>query len=1527
NRTSPAGGLSEAAPRLAANGQTSNLTAAEYARATSPEFKARYGDWEALAKQRQFEALIDEALSGKDTRGKIILRKVTPEERAEILRQRGPDVAGLSHEITAEELRHAFNTHGQSDEASRQPNQRPLTRADLTMIPAVIDAPDEITVQPRGSNRTSIIYGRDFGNGKIEYVERVFETSQKNKPRLTTRSVWVRRATTGVKSSPTRVSTPYRNSNLPFANGRVNPDSIKIPLDKNGEPVMSQVTADADQSRPNAARPNGGTPLFAAAPYNPVKGLSDAEPTRFANATVVPPALFAAAPERRSSAEVGERWLNVARNPDSRRFGDLADREIFDTATGEVEVGKAKDIRTILREIDEEIADETIIRRETIEEDIDNPDENGKPGTTEVISFYNKSNPTSRIRVNNPDSHFVSVNSYYNEGRTATPIYQAIYAWAHNNGKVVVPDHTTTPDGLFRRNSQMLNSALRFGTTDHMRPNPETGLDWRRGEHAHNIGEMAKREAQFVSELFNGLFDGWRYDANRDTFYDDSGTAIQPAQIKARITGAIHARYPESIRWPKAGEATVRRALASREFQAMASSQSVREHATPLERPGVPESVRPPVPGAIPQGLDGRESQNTQSGLGGIEEHDSRGGLNEALYAASPERSDSNPLPSAHNLTEGVDEAELRRLLTASGGQQQGGVSPLLHGIHGLGQATDPNANAAPFDPAKQGMPPLTMRERNRTLIKGVGSAAKRLWDENTRLKKHSELQIIMAGNFQVVNAEARGTAADLIKQVKEVEAREGINAYIEAGGDLAKLKAWEEQSKGELLKRGYRAAQHLTDEQKQIAAQVSHYFKVLAQREKQWGINVNELENYVTHIWQRPSAVGAIGGGARGLSMALKYAKQRTYDTFFDGEQAGLKPVTKDIAEILATRIAASGQAILARKFVKEMSAGVAADGRWLTSVRGNFTQVVKPGDQPKGAVYLSNPRFQDKQTEDYKTLDIAALRQWKWLGKTADGTAVLGNNDIILHPDAYALMKTAFGGNWVKNLYTVQAGDSATKAALKTLTGFIKDDIFAGGKATLFSGLIPSTFHIVHQGYHAGVYEQVNPFLIFNSIVINPYQDAAQADAVRHGLMLVEDRSNQDFTRGARNSARAWDARVMNHVAKWLRDQGNLPADVAAWTLEKLRALPEAFHEMLFTSYIPKLKWLTYQKRLELYRKLYAKELADGTASLDDIKFMAASHANAAYGGLNTFFVDKGLLELASTTMLAPDYFFARRAYNLKGALGAASAIGGDHKANAHAFYSFVLMSGAVYLATRALNYALSSMRGADDDDDDPWKIKDIRHAFALVIGNRSYDVRSEAQDLITMLFGQQDGVLSSVATFMHGRISPLSRLVIESMTKRNYRGEDLPQSEVWLNFLQQSIPMPLQGFLQVSQTQQDATKTAWQQLAGAMGLQVKRISPRNDLYTLAAEWRADHAKEYGIAARQPKLPTSKYTPMRYALEDGDLDRARAEFDNCWRGWARRAARAARTWWTVSKNPSMPPSPTISATARRRTRRSWIH
>ncbi|GHU28599.1 hypothetical protein FACS189497_04470 [Betaproteobacteria bacterium] len=208
---------------VGANVPSATLTPEQLRVARSPEFKKWFGDWEALVKQNEFDALVEASFSQKDPRGRMTFREVTPEEVREVLRQDGPDISGMVHEITAEELRHAMKRHGESDEATKNPGHRPLTKADLKNVLAVIDAPTEMTVKPAGNNRTSILYGRDFGNGKVEYVERVFETSAKNKPRLSTKTVWVRDAATGAETSPPRVSTPYRNSRVLFANGRVKP--------------------------------------------------------------------------------------------------------------------------------------------------------------------------------------------------------------------------------------------------------------------------------------------------------------------------------------------------------------------------------------------------------------------------------------------------------------------------------------------------------------------------------------------------------------------------------------------------------------------------------------------------------------------------------------------------------------------------------------------------------------------------------------------------------------------------------------------------------------------------------------------------------------------------------------------------------------------------------------------------------------------------------------------------------------------------------------------------------------------------------------------------------------------------------------------------------------------------------------------------------------------------------------------------------------------------------------------------------
>lgn len=154
-----------------------------------------------------FNVLVDQALTENDPKQTLIFRNVSSKEIDDVKRQSGLDISGMVHEFSAEALRHAMRQHGDAArEAARIPKQRQLTRQDLLRLPEVIDNYDSIQVQRREKNKSSLVYRKKFEDGETVYVERVIESSAKNKPRLTTKSVWVV-AATGVEPSPAPVST------------------------------------------------------------------------------------------------------------------------------------------------------------------------------------------------------------------------------------------------------------------------------------------------------------------------------------------------------------------------------------------------------------------------------------------------------------------------------------------------------------------------------------------------------------------------------------------------------------------------------------------------------------------------------------------------------------------------------------------------------------------------------------------------------------------------------------------------------------------------------------------------------------------------------------------------------------------------------------------------------------------------------------------------------------------------------------------------------------------------------------------------------------------------------------------------------------------------------------------------------------------------------------------------------------------------------------------------------------------------
>lgn len=160
---------------------------------------------------------------------------------------------------------------------------------------------------------------------------------------------------------------------------------------------------------------------------------------------------------------------------------------------------------------------------------------------------------------------------------SGSKIYGIAAGYAHNAGKVFIGDpEGLSPVAFFRRLENMISSALRYGTTDHLYPHgaqvspgayyaadypdfgkavSDLGLDWKDGDFAHNLSQMlqvsynaAVRNAakikdivyDFDSRQFVDAVSGERRD--RDSFGDLLDGQESGAPTRYRGGGATLAR-------------------------------------------------------------------------------------------------------------------------------------------------------------------------------------------------------------------------------------------------------------------------------------------------------------------------------------------------------------------------------------------------------------------------------------------------------------------------------------------------------------------------------------------------------------------------------------------------------------------------------------------------------------------------------------------------------------------------------------------------------------------------------------------------------------------------------------------------------------------------------------------------------------------------------------------------------------------------------------------------------------------------
>jgi hypothetical protein len=128
------------------------------------------------------------------------------------------------------------------------------------------------------------------------------------------------------------------------------------------------------------------------------------------------------------------------------------------------------------------------------------------------------------------------------KGQDGSRIYNIAANYAHNNGKKFIGDPSGISDvALKRRPEQMLSSALKFGTTDHIGPHaqqlkahPEIGLsalNWKEGDFAHNIRELARVTSEATAKEFTEVAD-ISYNPESLRFERADGSEVTDAEFK-----------------------------------------------------------------------------------------------------------------------------------------------------------------------------------------------------------------------------------------------------------------------------------------------------------------------------------------------------------------------------------------------------------------------------------------------------------------------------------------------------------------------------------------------------------------------------------------------------------------------------------------------------------------------------------------------------------------------------------------------------------------------------------------------------------------------------------------------------------------------------------------------------------------------------------------------------------------------------------------------------------------------------------
>lgn len=203
---------------------------------------------------------------------------------------------------------------------------------------------------------------------------------------------------------------------------------------------------------------------------------------------------------------------------------------------------------------------------------------------TAIITLPSRAGEAAKAHVHEDGKKNVWLNAVLlNRGaQEGSPVYQIVANYAHNNGKMFIGDPAGLSDNaVYRRTEQMLASALKFGTTDHIAPHErqkDAGLAWRKGDTEYNIAAMLAWSRTVVNESIPALSEV-SYDPRTGQLLDAAGDAVDRKRMNEILD---QAGAQDTVR---AGTRTAARTVATNHFVDEYESGQADE-------PGLPEQMR-----------------------------------------------------------------------------------------------------------------------------------------------------------------------------------------------------------------------------------------------------------------------------------------------------------------------------------------------------------------------------------------------------------------------------------------------------------------------------------------------------------------------------------------------------------------------------------------------------------------------------------------------------------------------------------------------------------------------------------------------------------------------------------------------------------------------------------------------------------------------------------------------------------------------------------------------------------------------